>query len=96
MTSYGIKLRRKEENFFADIRTEDGAVAWEHVRTNLGRNVAYGMIARHWADDGKIEGFRDQYQATSRDEDGIAQGSDGILRKNVWAGYSTAAECTNI
>ena len=92
MPSYGYKTRKPDENFFASIRTVNGGSAWEHVRTNLGRKVAYAMIAKHWDGEGKIEDFRDQRQATSYDREGLAQGSDGVLRVNIWAGYSTRNE----
>lgn len=89
---YALKQRKPEENFFASIRTASGGSCWEHVRTNLGRKVAYAMIAKHWDGEGKIESFRDQRQATSYDRAGLEQGSDGILRKNIWAGHSTRNE----
>lgn len=92
MTVYAARQRKPEENFFATIRTASGGSAMEHVRTNLGRKVAYAMIAKHWDGDGKIESFRDERQATYDDRQAIAQGSDGILRKNIWAGCSSHYE----
>lgn len=92
MPSYGYASRKREENFFASIRTNSGGSAWEHVRTNLGRRVAYAMIAKHWAGEGRIEHFRDDHTATAYDREGIEQGSDGILRTNPYAGYSTFYE----
>lgn len=86
MTVYAAKSRAPEQNYFASIRTASGGSAWEHVRTNLGRKVAYAMIAKHWGDDGKIESFRDENQMIGYDREGLSQGSDGVLRTNVWAG----------
>lgn len=92
MTVYAARTRRPEENYFADIRTVTGGACWEHVRTNLGRKVAYAMIAKFWDGAGTIEHFRDETQITPYDKEGLAQGSDGVLRHNVWAGYSTSNE----
>lgn len=83
---YAAKTRRLEEDFFATIRTASGGAAWEHVRTNLGRKVAYAMMAKHWEGEGKIEHFRDTRTATAEDRNG-ARDSDGVLRNNIWAGY---------
>lgn len=85
---YGMKEHRPLRDYFADIVTPTGATIWEHVRTNLGRNVAYAMIAKHHAGN-TIQSFRDQDQATYYDLEGLAQGSDGILRinPNPGAGY---------
>lgn len=88
MPAYGYRQRRPEENFFADIRYPNGASSWEHVRTNLGRKVAFAMISKHHDGHGKIVAFRDESQMTSYDREGLEQGSDGVLRKNVWAGLS--------
>lgn len=92
MTIYAARTRAPEANYFATIRFPNGGSKWEHVRTNLGRKVAYAMIAKHYGDGARIEDFRDEAQATEYDREGLAQGSDGILRINVWAGYSSRAE----
>lgn len=92
MTIYAARTRRPEQDYFADIRFSNGATGWEHVRTNLGRKVAYAMIAKHYGDYAKIESFRDENTATDYDREGLVQGSDGVLRVNVWAGYSSAGE----
>ena len=73
--------RIPQRNYFADIRTISGGSCWEHVRTTLGRKTAYAMIAKHWEGEGKIESFRDDDTATPLDLQGIAEGSDGALRK---------------
>lgn len=86
---YAIKARVPEENYFAFVRTANGGSAWEHVRTNRGRKVAYAMIAKHWEGEGKIESFRDQRSATDEDRANARQ-SDGILRRNIWAGHEDA------
>lgn len=82
---YAAKSRTPDQNYFATIRTASGGSSYAHVRTNLGRKVAYAMIARHWGDDGKIEHFRDETNMTRDDRDVLAQGSDGVLRVNIWA-----------
>lgn len=79
---YGMKEHRPLRDYFASIVTPTGATMWEHVRTNLGRKVAYAMIAKHHEGHGVIAGFRDDTQATAYDREALAQGSDGILRRN--------------
>jgi hypothetical protein len=87
MPVYGYQTRKPEANYFADIRLPDGATKWEHVKTNLGRKVAYAMIAKHYDGFGKIVAFRDETQMTPHDKEGLEQGSDGKLHTNIWAGY---------
>ena len=88
---YGMMQHNPQRNYFATIRSIDGASKWEHVRTNMGRKVAYAMIAKHYDGLGKIEQFRDEQTMTSYDRE-QAQGSDGMLHVNIWAGYSSANE----
>lgn len=90
MPIYGYKSRAPELNYFADVRSESGGLFWEHIRTNLGRKVAYAMIAKHHSDC-KIVSFRDDSQATEYDRQGL-ESSDGVLLINIWAGYCTAGE----
>jgi hypothetical protein len=78
---YGMNKHTPQRNYFATIRTTDGCSCWEHVRTNLGRKVAYAMIAKHWKGEGKIENFRDDDTATDYDREGLERGSEGVLRK---------------
>lgn len=85
MPSYGYQTRKPEQSYCASIRHTDGSSQWTHVRTNLGRKTAFAMIARHF-EGSKIEDFRDEAQMTSYDRD-QAQQDDGMLRKNLWAGY---------
>lgn len=68
-------------NYFASIRHFNGGSSWAHVRTHFGRKVAYAMIAKHIEGDGKIESFRDDETADHYDHQGLAEGSDGTLRK---------------
>ena len=84
--------RIPQRNYFADIRTISGGYCWEHVRTNLGRKTAYAMIAKHWEGEGKIESFRDDDTATPDDLRGVAEGSDGALRKFEPPSYLTGRE----
>lgn len=74
---YGMREHRPARNYFATIRTPNGGSQWEHVRTNLGRKVAYAMVAKSLADhDGyTIADFRDETQATAYDREGLAQGA---------------------
>jgi hypothetical protein len=80
---YGMKEHIPARNYFATIATPTGGAMWEHIRTNLGRKVAYAMLAKHYAgfDGYTIASFRDETQATHHDLAGLAQGSDGVLRK---------------
>lgn len=73
---YGMREHRPARDYFATIRTPTGGSQWQHVRTNLGRKVAYAMIAKIYADlDGyTIASFRDEAQATAYDREGLAQG----------------------
>jgi hypothetical protein len=87
---YGMNRHIPQSNYFANIRHPDGCFQWAHVRTNLGRKVAYAMIAKHF-DGCKIESFRDDRTADAYDREGLAQGSDGILRTNLMAGYGEMA-----
>lgn len=89
---YGMMQHRPTRDYFATIRFPNGASKWEHVRTNLGRTVAYAMIAKHYGDDGQIEHFRDEITMNDYDREGLEQGSDGVLRVNIWAGYSSRNE----
>lgn len=89
---FTAKNRLTEENFFATIRTTSGGSVWEHVRTNRGRASAYAMIAKHWGEEGKIENFRDVNTMNAEDREGLSQGSDGVLRVNIWAGCSSTNE----
>lgn len=91
MTVYGYRTRTPEKNYFADIRHPGGAAQWAHVRTNMGRKVAYAMIAKHF-EGCKIEAFRDEAKMTAFDREGLAQGSDGHLVTNHWARYSSQGE----
>lgn len=76
---YGMNQHRPARDYFASIVTPTGGAMWEHVRTNLGPKVAYAMIAKHH-EGSKIVSFRTEKQATAYDLEGLAQGSDGILR----------------
>lgn len=91
MTVYGYKTRRPDENYFATIVASDGSQYFTHLRTNLGTKVAYAMIAKHYAGD-KIASFRHGETITSYDRQALDQGSDGVLRTNIWAGYSSHGE----
>lgn len=72
---YGMREHRPARNYFASIRTPTGGSMWEHVRTNLGRKVAYAMVAKRFAglDGYAIADFRDEAQATAHDHAGLAQ-----------------------
>lgn len=87
---YGMNQHRPQKDYCATIRHADGASQWAHVRTNMGRKVAYAMIARHF-EDCKVESFRDENQMDSYDRQGVGQ-SDGHLVTNPWAGYGTSGE----
>ena len=90
MPVYGYATRKREQDFCATIRHADGASQWAHVRTNLGRKVAYAMLARHFVGC-KIESFRDEDQMDAYDRQGAAD-SDGCLRYNHDFGSSSFYE----
>jgi hypothetical protein len=89
-TMYGMNQHRPNRDYCATIRHSDGASQWAHVRTNMGRSVAYGMMARHFAGL-KIEQFRDESKFDAYDRQGVSD-SDGILRHNPNYGYGTFYE----
>jgi len=82
---YGMNRHIPQRNYFADIVSPEGS-SWAHVRTNLGRKVAYAILAKHY-EGAQIKNFRDEQSATQYDRDALAQGSDGLLRRNPMAGY---------
>lgn len=90
MSVYGYATRKSEVSFCATIRHADGASQWAHVRTNLGRSVAYAMIAKHF-DGCKVEDFRDENRMTAYDREQAAD-DNGILPRNSNFGYSSFYE----
>lgn len=92
MTVYALRTRTPEQNYFADIRFPNGATQWVHLRTNLGRKIAYAIIAKHYAGEARIVALRDENTMNAHDREGLDQGSDGNLITNMWAGYSTYGE----
>lgn len=87
---YGMNQHRPLKDYCATILHSDGASQWTHVRTNMGRKVAYAMIAKHF-EGCKVESFRDEAQMDAYDRQG-ASDSDGCLHRNAWAGYGTSGE----
>lgn len=87
MTVYGYTTRKPEVDYCATVRLSDGCSKFEYFRTNLGPRVAYGMLAKHYADvpGAKFE-LRYGDRLTDYDKEGIAQGNPGLF-VNVWAGY---------
>lgn len=81
---YGMNQHRPNRDYCATIRHADGATQWAHVRTNMGRSVAYAMVAKHF-NGCTVVNFRDETKFDAYDRQGVAQ-SDGILPVNVWAG----------
>jgi hypothetical protein len=69
---YGMTQYKPQKYYFADIRSLSGGARWTYVRTNLGRKVAYSMIAKESTGD-QIESFRDELEATNFDRKALAQ-----------------------
>ena len=69
---YGMTQYKPKKNYFADIRSPSGGSRWTYIRTNLGRKVAYAMIAKENTGD-QIESFRDELEATEFDRKALAQ-----------------------
>lgn len=87
---YGMMQHRPQKDYCASIRHADGASQWAHVRTNLGRKVAFSMMARHFT-GAVIVDFRDETRFDQYDRQGVAD-SDGVLVTNPDAGYSSFYE----
>ena len=90
MATYGYATRKREQDYCATIRHPDGASQWAHVRTNMGRKVAYGMMAKHF-EGCKVESLRGEDQMDAYDRVQAAD-SNGHLPRNPDYGYGTFNE----
>lgn len=69
---YGMNQHIPQRNYFADIVWPCGGSQWAHVRTNMGRKVAFAMINKTYA-GATIKNFRDERTITPFDREALAQ-----------------------